>query len=70
MEQESFNELILALPPTVEGDTTSYYLHRQLKRPGLKLTTIAKGVAIGDTLEFADEVTLGRSITNRVLFEK
>jgi recombination protein RecR len=70
MEQESFNELILALPPTVEGDTTSYYLHRQLNRPNLKLTTIAKGVAIGDTLEFADEVTLGRSITNRVLFDK
>ncbi len=70
MQHEQINEVILALPPTVEGDTTSFYLHRQLSRPSLRLTTIAKGVAIGDTLEFADEVTLGRSITNRVLFEK
>lgn len=63
-------EVILALPTTMEGDTTNYYLNRQLKPTGVKITTIARGIAIGDNLEYADEVTLGRSITHRVPFEK
>ena len=66
---EGIEEVILALPTTMEGDTTNIYIDRQLKRyPELKVTTIARGVAIGDNLEFADEVTLGRSIINRVPF--
>ena len=62
-------EVILALPTTMEGDTTNYYLNRQLQPLGVKVTTIARGIAIGDNLEYADEVTLGRSIVHRVPFE-
>ena len=63
-------EVILALPTTMEGDTTNYYLSRQLQPLGVKITTIARGIAIGDNLEFADEITLGRSITNRIPFDR
>jgi recombination protein RecR len=69
MKNEDIREVILALPATIEGDTTSFYIYRQIKREKLKVTTIAKGVSIGDALEFADEVTLGRSIMNRTLFD-
>ena len=62
-------EVILALPTTMEGDTTNYYLNRQLQPLGVKVTTIARGIAIGDNLEYADEITLGRSIVHRVPFE-
>jgi len=68
-DHEKINELIFALPATVEGDTTGFYLFRQLKAKGCKITSIAKGVAIGDALEFADEVTLGRSMMNRIPFD-
>jgi recombination protein RecR len=61
-------EVILALSPTMEGDTTSFYLHRRLKEFNLKITSIARGVPVGGDLEYADEITLGRSITGRVLF--
>lgn len=61
-------EVILALPTTVEGDTTNYYLSKRLSDYPVVLTTIARGVAIGDDIEFADEITLGRSIVNRVPF--
>lgn len=62
-------EVILALSPTMEGDTTNFYIYRQLE--GLKVTvsTIARGISVGDELEYADEVTLGRSILNRLPFE-
>jgi len=62
-------EVILALPTTMEGDTTNYYLSRQLRPFGVKITTLARGVAIGDSLEYADEITLGRSIAGRIPFE-
>ena len=62
-------ELILALPTTIEGDTTNFYLYRKLSEYNLKLTTIARGISIGDELEHTDEVTLGRSILNRTLYE-
>lgn len=62
-------ELIFALSPTMEGDTTNFYLYRQLKDCPIKTSTIARGIAIGDELEYADEVTLGRSIIQRVPFE-
>ena len=61
-------EVILALPTTMEGDTTNFYLNKQLAPLGVKVTTIARGVAIGDNLEYADEITLGRSIIHRVPF--
>lgn len=62
-------ELILALPTTIEGDTTGFYLFRRLSSPGVKITTIARGVSVGDELEHADEVTLGRAMINRMPFE-
>ena len=62
-------EVILALPTTMEGDTTNYYLSRQLRPFGVKVTTLARGVAVGDSLEYADEITLGRSIAHRIPFE-
>ena len=61
-------EVILALPTTMEGDTTAFYLNKQLAPLGVKVTTIARGIAVGDNLEYADEITLGRSILNRIPF--
>lgn len=61
-------EVILALSPTLEGDTTAFYLHRKLKDYPVKITTIARGIPMGGDLEYADEITLGRSITSRILF--
>ena len=63
------DEIILALPTTIEGDTTNFYLYRKLTDFNLRLTTIARGVSIGDELEHTDEVTLGRSIINRTPYE-
>lgn len=65
----SIDEVILALSTTMEGDTTSFYLYRKLSSHQVTISTIARGVSIGDELEYADEVTLGRSIANRTLFE-
>jgi recombination protein RecR len=62
-------EVILALPTTMEGDTTNYYINKLLHPMGVKVTTLARGVAVGDSLEYADEITLGRSIMNRIPFE-
>ena len=67
--EEHFNEIILALPATIEGDTTNYYIYKQLHDFNGKVTTISKGIAIGDALEYADEVTLSRSILNRTAFQ-
>lgn len=64
-----FQEIILALRTTVEGDTTSFYLYKKLKREGLIITTIARGVSVGGELEYADELTLGRSIMHRLNYE-
>jgi len=62
-------ELIFALSSTMEGDTTNFYIFKQLEGLDIKTSTIARGIAIGDELEYADEVTLGRSILNRIPFE-
>ena len=62
-------EVILALSPTMEGDTTNFYIYRKLAPTGVKVSVIARGVAVGNELEYTDEVTLGRSIMNRTLFE-
>ena len=62
-------EVILALSPTMEGDTTNFYIFRKLAPyPDVKVTLIARGIAMGDELEYADEVTLGRCIANRIVF--
>ena len=62
-------EVILALSTTMEGDTTNFYIYKKLLPHEVKITTIARGVSVGDELEYTDEITLGRSILNRVAFE-
>ncbi len=62
-------EIIFALSSTMEGDTTNFYIYKQLDSFDIKTSTIARGIAVGDELEYADEVTLGRSILNRIPFE-
>jgi recombination protein RecR len=61
-------EVILALSPTMEGDTTAFYLNKKLKDFPVRITSIARGIPVGGDLEYADEITLGRSITGRTLF--
>lgn len=67
-EAGGIREVILALSTTMEGETTAFYLFRKLSQFNLKITAIARGVGFGDELEYADEVTLGRSIQNRQPF--
>lgn len=62
------NEIVLALSTTMEGDTTNFYIYRKLEKMGVKLSVIARGISVGDELEYADEITLGRSIVNRTPF--
>jgi recombination protein RecR len=62
-------ELIFALSATMEGDTTNFYMYKQLEGVKVKTSTIARGIGVNDELEYADEVTLGRSILNRIPFE-
>jgi len=62
-------EIILALRTTIEGDTTNFYLYNKLKKNEVKVSVIARGIAIGDELEYTDEITLGRSIINRTPYE-
>ena len=60
------NEVIFALASTMEGDTTNFYISKRLQQYDVKLRVIARGISVGDELEYTDEVTLGRSILNRV----
>ena len=69
VEEGTVKEIILALASTLEGDTTNFYISRKLKDTGVKLSVIARGISVGDELEYTDEVTLGRSILNRTPFE-
>jgi recombination protein RecR len=69
LSKQEVSEVIFALSPTMEGDTTNFYIFKRLKDLTIKTSTIARGIAVGDELEYADEVTLGRSIINRVPFE-
>jgi recombination protein RecR len=62
-------EIILALSTTMEGDTTNFFIFKKLKNTNVRISTLARGVSIGDELEYTDEVTLGRSIVNRMNFE-
>jgi recombination protein RecR len=68
--QGNIKEIIMALSATMEGDTTNFYIFRKLKDFPIKVSTLARGVAVGDELEYADEVTLGRSILHRTPFEQ
>lgn len=69
-QSEGVKEIILALSATMEGDTTAFYITKLLKKFDLKITSIARGISVGSELEFTDEVTLGRSIATRILFNQ
>lgn len=69
VEQGGVDEVILALSSTMEGDTTNFYIYRKLHHTGVRVSVIARGISIGDNLEYTDEVTLGRSIQGRVPFK-
>lgn len=66
--KDGIDEVMLALSPTMEGDTTNFYIYRKLSHLPVKITMLARGLSIGNELEYADELTLGRSIQNRMLF--
>ncbi len=68
-KEGKIKELIFALSSTMEGDTTNFYIYKQLDGLAINTSTIARGIAVGDELEYADEITLGRSILNRIPFE-
>ncbi len=69
VKQGTTKELIFALSSTMEGDTTNFYIYKQIQGCDVVTSTIARGISVGDELEYADEITLGRSIVNRVPFE-
>ncbi len=69
-KEEKVSEIIFALSTTMEGDTTNYYLYKRLNKYNIVLSTLARGVAIGDELEYTDEITLGRAINNRNLYQQ
>lgn len=69
LKNSKISELIMALNTTIEGDSTSFYLYKKVKDFDIKVSTIARGVAVGDELEYTDEITLGRSIQNRTPYE-
>jgi recombination protein RecR len=69
LEAPSEAEVILALSGDVEGETTAFYIYRQIEASGIKVSTLARGLGFGDDLEYADALTLGRSLTNRQIFQ-
>lgn len=69
ISQGDIQEVIMALSTTMEGDTTNFYIYKRLKEFNIAVSTIARGISIGDELEYTDEITLGRSITNRIPYE-
>jgi recombination protein RecR len=68
VENSEIQEIILALSTTMEGDTTNFYIYRKLSNKNVKVSVIARGISVGDEIEYADEITLGRSILNRTNF--
>lgn len=70
VKEGGISEVIMALSSTMEGDTTSFFIHRKLEPFGVKTSVIARGISVGNELEYTDEVTLGRSILNRTTFDK
>ena len=69
VKNKEVKEIIFALSSTMEGDTTNFYIYKQLENLSVKTSTIARGIGVGDELEYADQITLGRSIINRIPFE-
>jgi recombination protein RecR len=69
VKNQEIKEIIFALSTTMEGDTTNFYIYKRLKGLNIKTTTLSRGVAVGDELAYADEITLGNSIKNRTIFE-
>ena len=69
MEKEEVAEIIFALSPTMEGDTTNFYLFKKLQRFECLITSISRGIAVGSELQYADELTLGRSLQQRQVFQ-
>ena len=69
VKNNDVSEVIFALSSTMEGDTTNFYIFKQIEKFAIKISTIARGIAVGDEIEYADEITLGRSILNRIPFE-
>ncbi|HMC01352.1 MAG TPA: recombination mediator RecR [Flavobacteriaceae bacterium] len=69
VKQGNVKELIFALSSTMEGDTTNFYIYKQIQDYNIFTSTIARGISVGDEIEYADEITLGRSILNRIPFE-
>lgn len=70
LQESSVKEFIFALSATMEGDTTAYYIYKKFKNSGIKFSSIARGISIGDELEYADEISLGRSIINRLPYNE
>lgn len=70
LKEGNVQEVIMALGSTMEGDTTNFYLYKRIKEYDLKVSTIARGMAIGDQIEYTDEITLGKSILNRIPYEQ
>lgn len=69
IEKEEIKEIIMALSPNIDGDTTTFYISKKIKNLKLKITTIARGIPVGSELEYMDEITLGRSIQKRIIYE-
>ena len=69
VKEGKIKEIIFALSSTMEGDTTNFYIYKQIQDYDVITSTIARGISVGDELEYADEITLGRSIVNRIPFE-
>ncbi len=70
IEKDSVREIIMAISPTIEGDTTIFYISKQLRERKVKISTLARGISFGGELEYADELTLGRSIVARIPYQK
>ena len=69
VKENDIKEAVIALSSTLEGDTTEYYIAKKLREIGVKVSTLSKGIAVGGELEYADEITLARSIKNRVILD-
>lgn len=70
LQNEDISEIIFALPTTVEGDTTVYYIYKRINKYGILISSIARGISVGDHIEYADEISLSRSITNRLPYNE
>ena len=69
INNSEIKEVVFALSPSIEGDTTNFYIYKQIEKSGVKTSTIARGIAVGNEIEYVDEITLGRSILNRIPYE-